>query len=153
MIFSREYVNYLARHVFKAAPWEAFHEVKSKRNWTYAPSTFEGDTFMDLEQYVAQLAAACADDPELLRAWTSGDWSVVRGAYFASCIDEGGKEQSDSIARGTRYRMARRANRQLAAQVIANEFYRNQEPMRRIAIGGCEVPNWQFFHSRVTKIS
>lgn len=77
-----------SRYVFKAAPWEAFHEGKSKRSWTYAPSTFEGNTFIDREQYLAQLAAACADDPELLRAWTSGDWSVVRGAYFASCIDE-----------------------------------------------------------------
>ena len=77
-----------ARYVFKTAPWSTFIEPKSKRTWVYAPSTFEGNTFIDREQYLEQLGAACADDPELLRAWTDGDWSVVRGAYFASCIEE-----------------------------------------------------------------
>jgi hypothetical protein len=48
----------------------------------------EGNTFIDREQYLEQLSAACTDDPELLRAWTDGDWSVVRGAYFASCLSE-----------------------------------------------------------------
>ncbi len=77
-----------ACYVFRAAPWEPFYEPKSKRQWVYAPSTFEGNTFIDREQYLEQLDAACADDLELLRAWTSGDWSVVRGAYFASCLSE-----------------------------------------------------------------
>ncbi len=77
-----------ARYVFRAAPWEPFYEAKSKRQWVYAPSTFEGNIFIDSEQYREQLGAACADDPELLRAWTDGDWSVVRGAYFASCLSE-----------------------------------------------------------------
>jgi hypothetical protein len=91
-----------SRYVFRAAPWEPFYEAKSKRQWVYAPSTLEDNTFIDREQYLEQLGAACADDPELLRAWTSGDWSVVRGAYFASCIEESRNavEPWDSIPNG-----------------------------------------------------
>jgi len=32
--------------------------------------------------------ASCSTDPELGRAWLSGDWSIIRGAYFSSVIDE-----------------------------------------------------------------
>ncbi len=76
------------RYVFKSAPYTAFHEPNSKRTWVYAPSTFDGNQFIDREQYREQLEAACAGDPELFRAWCNGDWSVARGAYFASVIDE-----------------------------------------------------------------
>lgn len=77
------------RFVFtKAAPWTPFVEEKSKRLCVYAPSTFSENPFLDVEQYRDQLGAACADDPELLRAWTDGDWSVARGAYFADVLDD-----------------------------------------------------------------
>lgn len=76
------------RYVFRAAPWSGFFEEKSKRNWAYAPSTFAGNHFIDREQYGDQLASSCPSDPELLRAWVEGDWTVARGAYFASVIDE-----------------------------------------------------------------
>lgn len=77
------------RYVFRPkAPWRPFHEPHSKRTWVYAPSTFEGNSFIDRDQYRDQLEGACATDPELLRAWTTGDWSVARGAFFASAIDE-----------------------------------------------------------------
>lgn len=76
------------RYVFKAAPWRPFHEDKSKRTWVYAPSTFAGNDLIDRGQYRDQLEAACPEDPELLRAWTEGDWTVARGAYFASCLEE-----------------------------------------------------------------
>lgn len=76
------------RYVFKAAPWKPFHEDKSKRTWVYAPSTFAGNDLIDREQYRDQLEAACPEDPELLRAWVEGDWTVARGAYFASCLEE-----------------------------------------------------------------
>jgi len=76
------------RYVFRGAPWAPFHEEKSKREWIYAPSTFDGNQFIDTAQYKDQLESACPHDPELLRAWQVGDWSVCRGAYFASVLDE-----------------------------------------------------------------
>jgi hypothetical protein len=36
----------------------------------------------------ANQSAQWRNDPELLRAWVEGDWTVVRGAYFASVLDE-----------------------------------------------------------------
>lgn len=76
------------RYVFKGAPWRPFHEDKSRRTWVYAPSTFAGNDLIDRKQYADQLAAACPEDPELLRAWVEGDWTVARGAYFASSLEE-----------------------------------------------------------------
>ncbi len=77
------------RYVFTGAPWRPFLEPKSKRQWAYAPSTFAGNQFIDIEQYREQLESSCPHDPELLRAWVEGDWTVSRGAYFASVLDEG----------------------------------------------------------------
>lgn len=76
------------RYVFQAGPWQPFLEPKSKRTWIYCPSTFDTNRFIDRDQYRDQLESACPDDPELLRAWTTGDWAVNRGAYFASVLDE-----------------------------------------------------------------
>jgi len=76
------------RFVFQAGPWKPFLEPKSKRQWVYAPSTYDGNQFIDREQYRDQLEASCPHDPELLRAWIEGDWAVNRGAYFASVLDE-----------------------------------------------------------------
>jgi hypothetical protein len=78
-----------ARYVFAgAAPWQPFREERSRRDFVYAPSVYTENEFLDRESYREQLEAACADDDELLRAWTEGDWSVVRGAFFASCLSE-----------------------------------------------------------------
>jgi hypothetical protein len=77
-----------SRYVFTDAPWVPFLEPKSKRQWVNAPSTFAGNNLIDREQYADQLQSACPDDPELLRAWVDGDWSVIRGAFFASCLEE-----------------------------------------------------------------
>jgi hypothetical protein len=76
------------RYVFVGAPWTPFYEKNSKRQWVYAPSTFDGNQFIDREQYRNQLESSCPTDPELLRAWVEGDWAVNRGAYFASVLDE-----------------------------------------------------------------
>ena len=76
------------RYVFKNAPWKPFDEENSGRKWVYAPSKFTDNPFIDQEEYRQQLEASCPTDPELLRAWIDGDWSVARGAYFASVIDE-----------------------------------------------------------------
>lgn len=76
------------RYVFVDAPWNPFTESKSKRQWIYAPSTFDGNQFIDRDQYLNQLESSCPNDAELLRAWVKGDWAVNRGAYFASVLDE-----------------------------------------------------------------
>lgn len=77
------------RYVFKnAKPWKPFYEKSSDREWIYAPSTYADNPFIDIAEYKKQLTASCPADPELLRAWLTGDWSVARGAFFASVIDE-----------------------------------------------------------------
>ncbi|MBC8394150.1 MAG: hypothetical protein H8E17_16485, partial [Deltaproteobacteria bacterium] len=76
------------RYVFKAAPWVPFFEEKSKKTWVYAPSTFLDNPFIDQDEYKRQLEASCPTDPELLRAWLEGDWTVARGAFFSSVIEE-----------------------------------------------------------------
>jgi hypothetical protein len=78
-----------SRYVFKgAAPWEPFHEEKSGRTWVYAPSTYRDNPFIDHKEYKAQLTASCPYDPELLRAWLDGDWTVLRGAFFGPVLSE-----------------------------------------------------------------
>lgn len=76
------------RFVFKAAPWEPFFEERSKRQWVHAPSTFLDNPFIDQAEYRSQLEASCPTDPELLRAWLKGDWTIARGAFFSSVIEE-----------------------------------------------------------------
>lgn len=76
------------RYAYKAEPWQPFEEEASKRLFVRCPSTYRDNEFMDQAEYAKQLEAACASDPELLRAWKDGDWSVARGAFFSSCIDE-----------------------------------------------------------------
>lgn len=76
------------RYVFKTAPWKPFEESNSGRQWVYAPSRFTDNPFIDQKEYRKQLEASCPSDPELLKAWINGDWTVARGAFFASVIDE-----------------------------------------------------------------
>ena len=76
------------RFVFRERPWLPFEHVAIGREVLYAPSTFADNEFIDREEYARQLQAACATDAELLRAWTTGDWAVQRGAYFAAVLDE-----------------------------------------------------------------
>lgn len=77
------------RYVFNSAgPWKPFYEEKSKRTWVYAPSTYDQNLFIDRAGYLDQLQSSCPNDPELLKAWVDGDWGIVRGAYFASVLDE-----------------------------------------------------------------
>jgi hypothetical protein len=76
------------RFVFKAAPWVPFYEEKSQREFVYCPSTYLDNPFIDHEQYRRQLGASCPADPELLRAWLQGDWTVARGSFFGSVLEE-----------------------------------------------------------------
>src|SRR6267143_1217787 len=77
-----------ARYVFRAAPWQPFVEPKSGRTFVYAPVTYLDNPFIDQDAYRQQLGASCPSDPELLRAWLEGDWTVARGAYFAAVLEE-----------------------------------------------------------------
>jgi hypothetical protein len=74
------------RYVFKASPWEPFEEEQSGRTFVHAPSTYRDNTGIDQDEYLKNLTASCPFDGELLRAWTSGDWSIARGAFFAQCL-------------------------------------------------------------------
>ena len=77
-----------ARYVFRAAPWQPFQEAQSGRTFICAPSTFLDNPFINQIEYRHQLGASCPSDPELLRAWVEGDWTVARGAYFAAVLEE-----------------------------------------------------------------
>lgn len=77
-----------ARFVFRSAPWTAFEEASSGRTFVSAPSTFLDNPFIDRDAYRRQLHASCPSDPELLRAWLEGDWTVARGAYFGGVLEE-----------------------------------------------------------------
>jgi len=74
-----------ARYVLPARPWAPFSTVSGRR-CVHAPSTFKDNPHLDGDDYERQLRAACAGDADLLRAWTEGDWSVARGAFFAGCL-------------------------------------------------------------------
>jgi len=77
------------RYVFQnAKPWLPFYEENSEKKWIYAPSTYTDNPFINQEEYKKQLTASLPTDEELLRAWLNGDWSVARGAYFATVLDE-----------------------------------------------------------------
>ena len=74
-----------SRYVLSARAWAPF-QTNAGRPCVHAPSTFLDNPHLDGADYRQQLLAACAGDEELFRAWTEGDWSVARGAFFAGCL-------------------------------------------------------------------
>lgn len=82
--------GWIAKRHAQREPWVPYAEDWSDdtRKWITAPSTLDDNPFIDRDSYRRELSAACADDPELLRAWVEGDWSVVRGSYFGDCISD-----------------------------------------------------------------
>jgi hypothetical protein len=76
------------RYVFSGSPWAPFEEKQSGRLFVHAPSTYLDNTGIDQGEYLRNLQASCPFDPELLRAWVSGDWAIARGAFFASCLGD-----------------------------------------------------------------
>jgi hypothetical protein len=77
------------RYVFGgASPWEPFEEKQSGRMFVHAPSTYRDNHAINQDEYLKSLKSSCPFDPELLRAWTDGDWSIARGAFFASCLGD-----------------------------------------------------------------
>lgn len=78
----------LRRFVAGVTPWTPSVDVKTGRTFIYCPSTYRDNPHIDQSDYVAQLRAACNDDPELLKAWLDGSFAVAKGGFFASVIDE-----------------------------------------------------------------
>lgn len=76
------------RHVYRAAPWTEYREEATDRPFINCPSTYEDNPNLDRAAYGRQLDAATSTDPELGKAWKFGDWSVARGAFFSSVLDE-----------------------------------------------------------------
>ncbi|WP_100259711.1 phage terminase large subunit [Qipengyuania seohaensis] len=74
-----------SRYVLPADAWMPFPG-HSGGLCVHAPSTYLDNPHLDEEDYRRQLQAACAGDDDLFRAWTEGDWSVARGAFFAGCL-------------------------------------------------------------------
>lgn len=70
------------------SPWNPFEEQETERTFVNCPSTYKDNPFIDQKQYQNQLEASLSTDKELLKAWLNGDWSVARGAFFASVLDE-----------------------------------------------------------------
>ena len=78
----------LKRFVAGTAPWTPRVDEKSGRRFIYCPSTYRDNPHIDRADYVAQLRAACASDPEMLKAWLDGSFAAMKGGYFSSVIDE-----------------------------------------------------------------
>jgi len=74
------------RYVFRSQPWQGF-DAEGVR-FIRAVSTYQDNPHLDRVDYERQLQAACTGDPELFKAWTTGDWSVARGAFFAGILNE-----------------------------------------------------------------
>lgn len=76
------------RYVFKSQPWVPFVDKRTGREVVRCPSTYKDNPFIDQAEYLEQLKAATPDDPELFRAFSEGDWTIKRGAFFAGCLEE-----------------------------------------------------------------
>src|SRR3546814_7419754 len=84
-----------SRYVLPARAWVPFTTAAGGR-CVHAPSTYLDNPHLDAEDYRRQLKAACAGDEELFRAWTEGDWSVARGAFFAGSLSPERSEEHTS---------------------------------------------------------
>ncbi|BAP13791.1 hypothetical protein AS19_09400 [Alcanivorax sp. NBRC 101098] len=79
---------WLVKRYALQAPWQPFTDPATGFDFVTIASTYRDNNFIDRDRYAKNLMASCATDPELGRAWLEGDWSVLRGAYFASVLDE-----------------------------------------------------------------
>lgn len=79
---------WLVRRYALKEPWIPYVDPATSFDFVTIPSTYRDNDFIDRDTYAKNLMASCATDPELGRAWLNGDWSVLRGSYFAPVIDE-----------------------------------------------------------------
>jgi hypothetical protein len=75
------------RFIVGTSPWQPTVDKVTGRPFVWCPSTYRDNPHLGPE-YEAQLVAACAHDPEMLKAWRDGSWAIDRGGYFSSVIDE-----------------------------------------------------------------
>ncbi|MHB8496055.1 MAG: phage terminase large subunit [Casimicrobiaceae bacterium] len=78
----------MRKFVAGTTPWTPRIDVKTGRRFLYCPSTYRDNPHIDRDDYVAQLRAACADDPQMLKAWLDGSFAAMKGGYFSSVVDE-----------------------------------------------------------------
>lgn len=81
----RSHATIHSRYIAGHAPWVKFEIAGEK--WIWCPSTWRDNKHLPAD-YRSKLAASCGKDKELLKAWESGDWNVLRGAYFGDVLDE-----------------------------------------------------------------
>lgn len=79
---------WLVRRYALKEPWKPYIDEATGFDFVSIASTYRDNEFIDRDRYAKNLMASCATDPELGRAWLEGDWSVLRGAYFSSVIEE-----------------------------------------------------------------
>ncbi|MBQ0834456.1 phage terminase large subunit [Marinobacter sp.] len=79
---------WLVRRYALQEPWKPYTDPATGFDFVTIASTYRDNDFIDRDRYAKNLMASCATDPELGRAWLDGDWSVLRGAYFATVIEE-----------------------------------------------------------------
>lgn len=84
----RAHAEIAKRFIFKTRPWSIFTDDASGGEWIVAPSTMDDNEHLDVAAYEKQIGALAEVDPALAAAWRHGDWTVARGAYFASVIEE-----------------------------------------------------------------
>ena len=79
---------WLAQRYALQQPWLPYTCSATNTEFVTVRSTYRDNPFIDRDKYERQLMASCATDPELAKAWLDGDWSVIRGAFFAGVLDE-----------------------------------------------------------------
>ena len=83
------------RHVQAALDWNIYRiqneredddggSIVSSMEWVNCPSTWTDNPHLGSD-YPKKLAAS-TQDPELLKAWLTGNWDISRGAFFAAVL-------------------------------------------------------------------
>ena len=86
-----------SRFVVNRKPWHQFEierpvvgedgkQRMTATPWISCPSTYLDNPYLP-DDYLDTLASSIAADPELLKAWVTGDWDIARGSYFAAALD------------------------------------------------------------------
>lgn len=80
---SRQFIN-------GRRPWTPFQVTSADAEasehgstWVWCPSVLADNPHIDQEEYEAKLREACLGDENLLKAWLTGNWDAVGGAFFA----------------------------------------------------------------------